>query len=177
MTTETVVKPNEAELSEPRPFAFVPEDMKPEQKGRFLQDQVQKMFEDQGRRGWEPEGGVSRAQIQVQRITGIPPYHTMYKEGHETWIVREKRFHLHWDDPNATHTDKITGRPYRVCNRIRFKRVARSGVMWLPDSIAHALQKEGKFKVLEWDDKDFVPDETPEVETSNKERVSTPVEW
>lgn len=179
-------KRDAAEFHEPNVFFWIPADMKGDMRNKFMHEQVHRMFVQlrspkQG--GWEPLRGENATKVTLMPVTGVPVYHAMFREGHDTILVREQEFHLHWDDDRCFHRDLITGRMYRQCNRIRFKRSARyNAPMWLPDEIALKLQREGKFKVLEWDNPESamkVTEEGLSVPTprQGRKRVRKPVPW
>ena len=173
------------EYHEPNVFFWIPEDMRGGMRNKFMHEQVHRMFiQLRSRRqgGWEPLKGENATKLTLMPVTGVPVYHTMYREGHDTILVREQEFHLHWDDGRCFDRDEITGQMWRRCNRVRFKRSPRfNAPMWLPDEIALKLQAEGKFRILELDapGKAVSPEglTLPKTNKKGRKRVRKPVPW
>jgi hypothetical protein len=133
------------DLYEPNLFFWVPEDASgPARSGLIASAPGRALQNLQGEKNgsWQlvmPERGRVRLVV-FGPIRDIPTFHAMYREGHDTYMVRDKGLHLH-----------PTG---KRCNKVRFWRSKRypDGI-YLPDPVARGLLEKGAIdEPAEWDD-------------------------
>lgn len=155
----------EREFSEPNLFFWIPSDASEEEKIRQTEHwviQAWKRRAEEKNGGWQPEKSEARRKVRVIPLSGIGADHVAFKEGHDTYLVRDQEWHMHRLHPTdrrvyASVTVLKDGSRVRYCNKFRFwrpSRVSRQDPLWLPDNLAAALQQRGLLKVVEWDTQD-----------------------
>lgn len=153
------------EFQEPNLFFWIPSDASHEEKIKQTEHwviEVWKRRADPKNGGWRPEKSDNRRKVRVIPLGGLGADHAAFKEGYDTYLVRDKEWHIHEIHPTdkrvyASVQTLPNGTRIRYCNKFRFwrpDRITQSDPLWLPDELAAVLQKKGLMKVLEWDTQD-----------------------
>ena len=124
---------NPYEYNEPSCFFFCPADMRPELFADYAHKQVEDMMlqlKEDKNGAWTvvpPPGGIKLG-FSIVPLSGVPAGHAYYKDGHETYVVRDQRWHTHKiraDDRRVyanTRVNPATLEKFRACNLLRFRR-------------------------------------------------------